>query len=207
MLRGITAFAVVLMLAGCAQSIRAPEEEVARAAYVGGPPSVTLFTVINDRNGSGAHSGLLINGSQRVLFDPAGTWSHPRVPERDDVHFGISEPVLNFYRDYHARDSDTETFHIVETTINLSPDVAELILQRALANGAVAKANCARSISALLKDVPGFENLQGSWFPKRLGKSFEQLPGATSRIVTEENDNPGQGHGVVLVDKKGNRVN
>ncbi|VDC23618.1 hypothetical protein [Pseudogemmobacter humi] len=209
MLRVIAAVSVALTLAGCGgESLWASDEEVARAVYVAPPPpSVTLFTVINGRTGAGAHTGLLINASQRVLFDPAGTWTHPAAPERNDVHFGMTDRVVNFYRDYHARDTADEHFYIIEHTLVLSPGTAELLMQRAMSNGAVAKANCANSISAILRDVPGFESLPQTYFPKKLGAAFGALPGVTERIVTEENDNPGEGHGVVMVDKKGRRIN
>lgn len=208
MFRLFAAFAVVLGLSACAESIRASDEEVARATYVAGPPTeITLFTTINDRNGTGAHSALLINGSQRVLFDPAGTWSHPGSPERDDVHFGMSDRLVNFYLDYHARDGNGEKFHVIEQKLLVSPQVAEMILQRALSNGAVPKAQCANSISSMLRDVPGFETLPSTWFPKKLAAGFGELPGVKERIVTEENDNPGVGHGVILVDKNGQRIN
>ena len=58
---------------------------------------------IRDSNGSGAHSGLLVNASEQVMFDPAGTWYHPNLPERNDVHFGVTPKMISFYIDYHAR--------------------------------------------------------------------------------------------------------
>lgn len=209
MLRVLLAFGCVAVLAACgAEPTWAPDDKVAAARYVAGPPpAITLFTVINDRNNSGAHSGLMINGSQRVLFDPAGTFELPGLPIRNDVHFGITDRALNFYRDYHARDSETEKFHIVERTLVVPPEVAELVMQRAMDYGAVPKAYCANSIATILRGVPGFESLPGTMFPIRLGDAFGELPGVQTQIFTEANDNPGLGHGVVMVDKKGNRIN
>lgn len=209
MLRIAAVLCAALFLTACSgEKIWAPDDKVAAARYVAPrPTTITLFTGINDRNGTGAHSGLLINGSQRVLFDPAGTWTHPAAPERNDVFFGMTDRILAFYRDYHARDSETEKFHQIEQTIEVSPEIAELILQKALANGAVPKAHCAQSISSLLRTVPGFESLPQTYYPKKLAEGFRQLPGVTERIITEENDNPGEGHGVIMVDKKGNRIN
>ncbi|MDZ4134002.1 MAG: hypothetical protein U1D06_00195, partial [Paracoccaceae bacterium] len=74
--------ALVLTLSACgtAEPIWATDEAVARARYVSTePPSITLYTVQATRDGSGAHAALLINGSQRVIFDPAGTWHHPQL--------------------------------------------------------------------------------------------------------------------------------
>ena len=34
--------------------------------------SISLFTMVNNQNGRGGHSSLLIHASERVIFDPAG---------------------------------------------------------------------------------------------------------------------------------------
>ena len=189
------AMAAILGLASCgAEPIWAPEEAVAAARYEHpGPTSVTLFTVLSTRSGAGAHAGLLINGSQRVLFDPAGTWRHPRLPERNDVHFGITPKMVDFYIDYHAR----ETYDVVEQTVEVSPEVAALIMQRAMAYGAVPKANCTIALSRVLEGVPGFESLPMTWFPKRMMEGFADLPGVSTRTITD--DDADENHGVLLV--------
>ncbi|MFE3835899.1 hypothetical protein [Pseudogemmobacter sonorensis] len=210
MLRILIACLAALFLSACgAERVWAPDERVAAARYVAGPPpSISLITVINDRSGAGAHSGLLINASQRVLFDPAGSWKHPDVPERNDLHYGITDQVLYFYRDYHARDTEAEKFHVVEQTLIVTPEIAETVMRLAMDYGAVPKAYCANSISNILSGVPGFEAISTTMFPKRLRADFATIPGVTEQIFTEENDNPGVGgHSVVLVDRQGNRVN
>lgn len=196
-----------LALAACgADRTWAPESQVSAARFVSdAPPSVTLITVVNDRNGSGAHSGLIINGSERVLFDPAGTFMHPDVPVRNDVHFGMTDRMVDFYIDYHTRDSDTERYYLIESTRFVSPQVAELVMQRAKDYGAVPKAYCASSVSDILRGVPGFESLPGTMFPKALERAFDELPGVTRRVVTQATSKTD--HGVVMVDKAGNAVN
>jgi len=70
------ALIATLAVAACstAEPTWAPDAALASAHYVApGPKTITLFTVVSTRSGSGAHSGLLINGSERVMFDPAGT--------------------------------------------------------------------------------------------------------------------------------------
>lgn len=187
-------FAVLGLSACAAESVYAPQEAVNAAQYVAErPTSITLFTVINNRSGAGAHSGLLINASQQVMFDPAGTWKHPRVPERNDVHYGITPRIISFYIDYHAR----ETFRVIEQTLVVSPGVAELIKQRAEAYGAVPKAQCSNSISAILRGVPGFESIGSTWYPKKLSDAFGKLPGVTTRVITD--DDADKNHGVLLV--------
>lgn len=195
MCRLVLCFVALLGLAACAaESVFAPQAAVTAARYVhDGPTSITLYTVINNRNGSGAHSGLLINASQRVMFDPAGTFQHPRVPERNDVHYGMTPRLVNFYIDYHAR----ETFRVIEQTVVVSPGVAELVKQRAEAYGAVPKAQCSNSITSILGGVPGFESIGSTWYPAKLSDQFGRLPGVTSRTITD--DDADKNHGVLLV--------
>lgn len=185
----------LLILSACAaQPIWAPDVEVTAARYeFAGPTSITLYTVLSTRSGAGAHAGLLINGSQRVMFDPAGSWRHPRIPERNDVHFGITPKMVDFYIDYHAR----ETYDVVEQTIEVSPAVAEMIMRRAMAYGAVPQANCTIAISRVLEGVPGFESLPMTWFPKKMMEGFADLPGVRSRKITDDDAN--ENHGVLLV--------
>lgn len=195
MKRLLLALCATLTLTACgAEPVWAPDEAVAAARYQHpGPTSVTLYTVLSTRSGSGAHAGLLINGSQSVLFDPAGTWRHPMLPERNDVHFGITPKMVNFYIDYHAR----ETYDVVEQMIEVTPEVADLIMARALAYGAVPKANCTIALSRILDGVSGFESLPKTWFPKRLMEGFAELPGVTTRRITD--DDADDNHGVLLV--------
>ena len=195
MIRTFLALAVALVLSGCgAEPTWAPEEAVRAARFVSDePPSITLYTVINVRSGAGAHSGILINGSERVMFDPAGTWKHPRLPERNDVHFGMSDRMILFYIDYHAR----ETFYVIEQKLLVSAGTAELVMQRAKAYGAVPKAMCTQSASSILRGVPGFEGLPQTFYPKVLSEAFATLPGVTTRKITD--DDADNNHGVLLV--------
>lgn len=186
-----------LALAACgADNKWASDADVARAAYVSGePPSITLFTVIRKKSGEGAHSGLMIDGSQRVMFDPAGTWHHPHVPERHDVHFGITPQMKAFYIDYHAR----ETYDVIEQRVPVSPEVAEIAIRRALQNGSVNKAFCGTSVAHILRDVPGFESMPQTFFPGRLMKAFATLPGVTTK--THHDGDPDNNSGVLIVQK------
>lgn len=195
MIRKFLVLAVALTLSACgAESTWAPEEAVRAARFVSDePPSITLYTVINVRSGAGAHTGLLINGSERLIFDPAGTWQHPRLPERNDVHFGMSDRMVLFYIDYHAR----ETFYVIEQKLPVSAATAELVMARAKAYGAVPKAMCTQSTSSILRGVPGFEGLPQTYYPKQLSDAFGRLPGVQTRKITD--DDADNNHGVLLV--------
>lgn len=201
MLRLSLALAVLLGLSACAEPTWAPQDQVDAARFVGEPPtSITLYTVVNKRSGSGAHSAILVNASERVIFDPAGTWHHPRLPERNDVHFGMTDTAVAFYIDYHAR----ETYDVVEQTVVVSPEVAELVLEKVKAYGAVPKAMCTTATASVLNSTPGFESLSSSMFPKRLSKSFAEVPGVSTRIITDDDDD--SNHGVLLVQANGDPV-
>ncbi len=177
MRRFLAALLLPLLLANCAEPVWAPDEAVARAHYRSAePPSITLFTVIRKLGGEGAHSGLMINGSERVIFDPAGTWTHPTAPERNDVHFGMTPTMVKYYIDYHAR----STYDVYEQTVQVSPEVAEQAIRLVLNNGAVMKAMCGRSVSAVVHDIPGFESVSGTYFPGKLMREFGQLPGVVT---------------------------
>ncbi|MGL4278731.1 MAG: hypothetical protein ACRCS0_00060 [Albidovulum sp.] len=172
-----------LALAGCgADNVWAPDAEVARARYVSSEaPSLTLYTVVNRRSKEGGHAALLVNASQRVLFDPAGTFKVPGLPERHDVIFGITEQVRKIYIDYHARD----TYDVLEQKIYVSPGVAEAALQRALNYGAVNKAFCGNSTSDILRGLPGFEGIPRTFFPMKISRAFGEIPGVRTHLYKD----------------------
>ncbi len=188
------ALAVCAGLSACgATSVYAPEDAVRAATFVSDePPSITLYTVISNRSNAGAHTGLLINGSQQVMFDPAGSWRHPRLPERNDVFFGVNGQMVNYFIDYHAR----ETFRVMEQKVFVSPQVAQLVMNRALNYGAVPQAQCSRSTSTILSGVPGFESVRTTWYPLKLSEAFAQIPGVQTRMITDEDAD--DNHGVLL---------
>lgn len=182
----ILAALTALALAGCgAPSVWAPDEAVSQAHYRhDGPPEITLFTVINNRSGEGAHSALMINGSERIMFDPAGSWYHGWSPERNDVHYGITPLIEKRYIDYHTR----VTYRTVIQRIRVTPEVADRAIALAEGAGPVPKAMCANSTSAILRQLPGFESIPQSYFPKKVSEAFGALPGATFEVVYDDDD-------------------
>ena len=173
-----------LTLAGCAaQEVWAPDDVVARAMFRDPDNSyLTLFTMKNNGSGNGAHTALLINASQRVIFDPAGSFVQTRMPERNDVLFGVTPELERFYISYHAR----VTYHVVAQKVSVAPDVAEQALMLALANGPVPQAHCARATSRLLRQLPGFERVRQSWGPNNVSDDFAKLPGVETREYRED---------------------
>lgn len=174
------------LLAGCAPSPDRSRndslEAVARAVYRhDGPPALTLYTMVNNRTGAGAHTSLMINGSQRVIFDPAGSVQHSAIPERGDVLYGITPRIEDFYARAHAR----ETFHVIIQRIEVDAATAEKALQLAINNGAVSQAFCAQSTAQILRQLPGFESIRPTFFPVNLSEQFGRLPGVTTRKLYE----------------------
>lgn len=176
---------VPLALAGCgpAEPVWAPEEEVQRAIEPNhGKTQLTLVTVLSNSNNSGAHTGLLIDASQHVLFDPAGTFKHPHMPERNDLIYGVTPIRRDIYIDYHAR----VTYRVVTQTLEVSPETAETVFRKARAYGAVPKAHCTAAVSEILSSTPGLEGLGRTYFPKRLMTRFGQLPGVVEEVIYDD---------------------
>lgn len=184
------ALAVMVGLTACAPvpetSQSMTDSELREKVYRhDGPPALTLFTMVNNSNGSGAHTSLMVNGSQRVIFDPAGSFRHPRIATKNDVVYGVTPVMEDTYTRFHAR----ETFHVIVQHVEVSPEVAEDVLRRVLAQGPIPRAQCALSTSELLRDVPGLNGaIRSTWFPNQLAAQFGQLPGATTQRLYEYDD-------------------
>ncbi len=160
----------------------ATQSAIDRVAYVDrGPKSLTLLTMKNTTSGNGAHTGLMINASQRVLWDPAGTFGHSSIPERNDVHFGITPQLEQLYISFHSR----ITFYTLIQEVEVSPEVAEMAFRLAAENGPTPKAMCTTHTSSMLKKLPGFSNIRRTMFPNNLADRFAEIPGVRSREYRE----------------------
>ncbi|KXF89461.1 hypothetical protein [Phaeobacter inhibens] len=174
----------VAALTACAaqQQPNADDATLERVAYRhNGPPALTLYTMINNRTGKGAHTSLMVNASERVIFDPAGSFYADVVPERDDVLFGITPGVEKAYRGSHAR----STHHVVVQRLEVTPEQAQRAYQLVRANGRVPGAFCANATVSILKQVPGFESLNVTFYPGNLSEQFGALPGVTTERYRE----------------------
>ena len=186
MLRLISVLCALLALAACAggESGPLPVEEQRRVAYRHpGPPSLTLTTVVNNRTGAGGHSSLMVSGSQRVIFDPAGSFRSSWVTEHGDVIYGVNDSYFQAYTSAHAR----STYHVVTQTFTVSPEIAERALQLVQSQGSVASAFCANATSSILKQLPGFQDVKVTFYPVNLMQQLASKPG----VVTDryyEND-------------------
>ena len=91
----LCATGLCLALTGCAEKAPyASDAEIAAVAFrEPGPSYLRLYTMVNNRSGAGAHSSLMINASERVVFDPAGSFYADVAPERNDVLYGFTPAV------------------------------------------------------------------------------------------------------------------
>lgn len=182
MIRPLILLAAAVLLAGCETYIAAVPGEVARARYVSDePPSVTLLSMVSTRTGRSAHSALLINGSEQVIYDPAGTFQHPDLPRRYDIHYGVTPRFLDYYERYHARFS-----HFVQSQkVYVSRETADMVLANAVAQGRTPKFLCNTSVAAALRPVAPFGEVRGGFFPETTRDDFARISGVEDSYVYE----------------------
>ncbi len=152
---------------------RATQSEV-RAAYYhsDAPPSISLLNMVNENTDSSEHAGLLINGSQRVLYDPAGDYWVKGRPRKDDIHYGMTDQWVRQYESFHARLG----YYVLKQTIYVDQAVADLAIRKAQEKGETYHTQCASSITWVLRQLPGFSSIPQTMFPDHLRNSFARLP-------------------------------
>jgi hypothetical protein len=176
----LLALAATAALAGCEFYRPASPDEIARARYASSAPaSVTLMSMVNKSSGRSAHTGILINGSQQVLYDPAGTFTHPDLPRAGDVHYGITPRFVDYYERYHARFD----YFVEIQQVPVSRAAADQIIANAEAQGKSLKMTCALAAADVLQPVPPFQEVSRSVFPEALRRDFAAMPEVEIRYV------------------------
>lgn len=183
MLRCLMALLLAVTLSGCEVYTSATPEQIAGARYVSPePPSVTLMSMVNTKSGRSAHSGLLINGSQQVLYDPAGTFSHSDLPRAGDIHYGMTPRFVDYYERYHARFD----YFVEAQKVPVTREAADRIIANAQARGGSFKLECALTAAAVLQPVPPFDQyVHTTLFPESLRQDFARIPGMKAHYVYE----------------------
>ncbi len=174
------------MLAGCVEKGKeSPPQEIEAGSFAyHGQPKITLITMINNRTGAGGHTALLVQGTQSVIFDPAGSFEHEDVPERGDVLYGMSPQWIQIYKSAHARTN----FHVVSQEFAVSPAQAARAMQLVQSNGSVSSALCGITTSTILQQVPGFESIRKGYYPLKLMEQAAELPGVTTTRYYEDDE-------------------
>ncbi|MEP2028563.1 MAG: hypothetical protein ABJI96_07630 [Paracoccaceae bacterium] len=179
--------ALLLGLAACGEnsSIVATPQSIAAVSYRDeGPAKLTVITMVNNRSGSGGHTALMINGPQRILFDPAGSFRTDSVPERGDVLYGITPQVFDTYKSSHSR----ATHHVVTQEFEVTAAQAQVAYQLATQNGPVPGAFCTSATTKILSQVPGFEWVDKTFYPVKLQQQLEPHPGVKTEKYYEDDD-------------------
>ena len=183
-IRTIFSVFTLFLVAACADLSSDPVEVIQEHVYVSPePPSITVLTMVNEDGDFGEHTGLLINASQQVLYDPAGTFRSVNLARARDVHYGMTPYMVEYYKSYHARFG----YYVVAQKLEVPADVAEEAFRRAVAQGATAKLHCAVSVSSVLNGIPMFSFIPTTYFPGKIMEEFATIPGVVTTI-TREND-------------------
>lgn len=178
--------AAAALTAGCAVKHDPPvtDEQIRQATYRhAGPPELVLYTMISNSSGSGAHSSMMINASQRVIFDPAGSFRKHGIVARNDVVYGVTPAMEDVYTRFHAR----KTYHVVIQRMPVSAEVAEQAMRLAMAKGEVPDAYCASSTSEILSQLPGM-SVRQTMYPKNLMEQFGKGPLSSTKSLYEYDD-------------------
>lgn len=171
------------ILSGCAERVYAPDEAVAAARYQStDAPYISLMTMVNRDDDDGAHSAILVNGSQTALYDPAGTFRHETLPERNDVFYGMTPRMKEVYEWYHAR----KTTYVVEHRLPVTRAFADQMIARMEAQGPSPKMFCGINTSEVLRSFDTFAHVPRTFHPSKIMEAFAQVPGVTERRVYQE---------------------
>ena len=140
------------------------------------------MSMVNEKSGKSAHAGLLINGSQQVLYDPAGTFTHPDLPRKGDVHYGMTPRYVDYYERYHARfDYFVEAQKVPVTRA----DADQLIANAQAAGPADEDDLLARHRRRAAAGAAVHRRAGTSFFPEALRRDFEKIPGVEDSYVYE----------------------
>ena len=126
------------------------------------------------------HTALFINADEGVLFDPRVAGKLPNVPERNDLHYGMTPQIggvpttLVTTRETHYKPWCS--------VFQVSMETALRAKQLASEAGPVPPAHCAVSTIAILRELPGFGDLRSGYYPHRLMEQIAAKPG----VITSE---------------------
>ena len=116
-----------------------------------------------------------------MLYDPAGTFTHPDLPRRGDIHYGMTPRYVDYYERYHARFD-----HFVEAQkVYVDRATADRILANAEAEGKMLKMACAVAVADVVKTEPPFQGVRSTFFPETVREDFARIAGVEDSYVYE----------------------
>lgn len=180
----LTAGTAAALMAGCKPAYdRATDAEVRAAFYRHpAPPSIALLSMCRTSDDVSEHSGILVNASQRVLYDPAGNYWVPGRARQRDIHYGMTDYFVEQYERFHSRLG----FYVRRQTVEVPMEVAELAIKRSEERGETYFTQCAVSASWVLRDLPGFAHIRLTIDPHILLRDFSRTPGIVEKVTREE---------------------
>lgn len=165
----------------------ASDEVIKKATYHSkNPPSVSLVTVNSHDIFSrlGTHTALIVNASQQVIYDPAGTYKNTRAPSKYDLFYGASPDVIKSFIAYHIDNVSS----VVVQTKEVPMAVAEALLKDIERQGPSRHSQCSKTVSNLLHKTPGFESINPSLLPFRTMRAFATLNGIKTLEYHDKNN-------------------
>ena len=176
------------LLAACStKPVVFDDEATVRAvAYTHpGPKYLAVMTSYNVGTDNGAHTALIINASQRVIFDPAGDFKHSRIPEQHDVLYGGTPAMVRGFVDCHTR----QTFWTSVHTKTVSAQSAERAFAMARSMGPQPDGACTTSTSSILEKLPEFQGyVKRVFFPNKLADLLDNVPGIERENFYQDDD-------------------
>lgn len=184
-IKNLIVLSMLVILTACADFENDDPTIVSSRAYISEEaPYVALLTMVNDSGDHGEHSGILINASQTVLYDPAGSFRYEEQLARSrDIHYGMSPRMVDYYQRYHARFG----YYVVTQKIYITAEEAEALFRKANEIGTTGQLRCGHSASSVLNSLPRFANIPTTYWPGKIRDAMAEVPGIETSY-TREND-------------------
>lgn len=143
--------------------------------------SITLIFIFNRCYQAFTHVSAVLNGDSKTIYDPGGSWMKPGpLPERgffDDVSI---EDVADFIN-YHIHPNHM----LLKYPIHLSKDEMDYIYKFRENAPLEEPGICALRVSALIKEIPRFNNIEISLFPRDIFNFMNREIGHKFEIILD----------------------
>ena len=180
----IIIFATSLHCSSIFNASHAQDEESYNENFSIPDDSLILIFMFNRCHRAFTHVSAVVNGTSKLIYDPGGSWMKPGpLPEHGFFENIDIRDIKDFIR-YHDRPGNI----IIKYPISISPDEMNYIHEFRQNAPLEEPGVCALRISALLKEIPRFRDIEISLFPrdiftfvnKKLGQRFFMIPEKTA---------------------------